>query len=84
MDPLEAIGGAQATSLVDENGDEVQFELAPALAPADIAGSAPLGVGFSWGRSGPRAGVSDDTDTSGCSRNAPPEKTPGLLRRLFA
>ncbi|MEN3311561.1 MAG: hypothetical protein V7645_890 [Actinomycetota bacterium] len=36
MDPLEAIGGAQATSLVDEDGDEVQFELAPALAPADI------------------------------------------------
>jgi hypothetical protein len=83
MDPLEAIGGAQATSLVDEDGDEVQFELAPALAPADIESSAPLGVVFSWGRSGPRAGVR----RHGHERlfaYAPPEKTPGLLRRLFA
>jgi hypothetical protein len=34
MDPLEAIRRAQATRLVDEDGDEV--ELAPALPQADI------------------------------------------------
>jgi hypothetical protein len=36
VDPLEAIGRARATRLVDKDGDEVEFELAPALAPADI------------------------------------------------
>jgi hypothetical protein len=36
MDPLEAIRCAQATRLVDEDGDEVEFELAPGLPPADI------------------------------------------------
>jgi len=36
MDPLEAIRRARATRLVDKDGDEVEFELAPALAPADI------------------------------------------------
>jgi cell wall assembly regulator SMI1 len=36
MDPLEAIRRAQATRLVDEDGDEVEFELAPSLPPADI------------------------------------------------
>jgi hypothetical protein len=36
MDPLEAIRRAQATRLVDEDGDEVEFELAPGLPPADI------------------------------------------------
>jgi hypothetical protein len=36
MDPLEAIRRAQGTRLVDEDGDEVEFELAPALPPADI------------------------------------------------
>lgn len=36
MDPLEAIGRAQATGLVNEDGDKVEFELAPALPQADI------------------------------------------------
>jgi hypothetical protein len=36
MDPLEAIRRAQATRLVDEDGDEVEFELAPAVPPGDI------------------------------------------------
>jgi cell wall assembly regulator SMI1 len=36
MDPIEAIGRAQAARLVDEDGDEVEFELAPGLSPADI------------------------------------------------
>jgi len=36
MDPLEAIRRAQTTRLVDEDGDEVELELAPAL-PGDIA-----------------------------------------------
>jgi hypothetical protein len=36
MDPLEAIRRAQATRLLDEDGGEVEFELAPALPPADI------------------------------------------------
>jgi hypothetical protein len=36
MDPLEAIRRAQATRLVDEDGDEVEVELAPALPQADI------------------------------------------------
>jgi cell wall assembly regulator SMI1 len=36
MDPLEAIRHAQATRLVGEDGDEVEFELAPALPQADI------------------------------------------------
>jgi len=40
MDPLEAIRRAQATRLVSEDGDEVEFELAPALLPADIEGLA--------------------------------------------
>jgi hypothetical protein len=35
-DPLEAIGHAQAATLVDEDGDEVEFELAPALSQDDI------------------------------------------------
>jgi hypothetical protein len=33
--------------------------------------SSPVGMGFSWGRHGPRTDV-------------PPEKSPGFLRRLFA
>jgi hypothetical protein len=40
MDPLEAIGHAQAAVLVDEDGEEVEFELAPALSPDDIEGLA--------------------------------------------
>jgi hypothetical protein len=36
MDPLEAIRRAQATRLVDEDGDEVEFELTPGLPPADV------------------------------------------------
>src|SRR6266480_3845043 len=36
MSAFEAIRRAQATRLVDEDGDEVEFELAPALPPADI------------------------------------------------
>jgi hypothetical protein len=36
MDSLEAIRRAQATRLVSEDGDEVEFELAPGLLPADI------------------------------------------------
>jgi hypothetical protein len=36
MDPFEAIRRAQATRLVDEDGDEVEFGLAPALPQADI------------------------------------------------
>jgi hypothetical protein len=36
MDPFETIGRAQATKLVDEDGEEVEFELAPGLPPADI------------------------------------------------
>ncbi len=36
MDPLEAIRGTQATRLVGEDGDEVEFELAPALPRAEI------------------------------------------------
>ena len=36
MDPLEAIRRAQATRLVSEDGDEIEFELAPALLSADI------------------------------------------------
>jgi cell wall assembly regulator SMI1 len=36
MDPLEAIRRAQATRLVNEDGDEVELELAPAVPPADI------------------------------------------------
>ena len=36
MDPLEAIRRAQATRLVNKKGGEVEFELAPALPPADI------------------------------------------------
>jgi len=36
MDPFEVIRRAQATRLVGEDGDEVELELAPALAPADI------------------------------------------------
>jgi hypothetical protein len=46
-------------------------------------GSAPVGMGFSWGRYGPRT----DVRRHGHERlfaYAPPEKTPGLLRRLFA
>jgi hypothetical protein len=40
MDPLEAIRRAQATRLVNKKGDEVEFELAPGLLPADIEGLA--------------------------------------------
>lgn len=36
MDPLQVIARAQATRLVDEDGDEVEFELEPALPAADI------------------------------------------------
>jgi hypothetical protein len=36
MDPLEAIRRAQATRLVNEDGDEFEFELAPAVPPGDI------------------------------------------------
>jgi hypothetical protein len=36
MDPLEAIRHAQATRLVDEDGAEVELELAPGLAPTEI------------------------------------------------
>src|SRR6266550_3361779 len=36
MDPLEAIRRAQATRLVNEDGDEFEFELAPAVPPSDI------------------------------------------------
>jgi hypothetical protein len=36
MDPLEAIRRAQATRLVDEDGDEVELQLAPGLQAADI------------------------------------------------
>jgi hypothetical protein len=36
MDPLEAIRRAQATKLVDKEGGAVEFELAPALPPAEI------------------------------------------------
>jgi SMI1/KNR4 family protein SUKH-1 len=36
MDPLEAIRQAQASRLVDEDGREVELELAPALPPPDI------------------------------------------------
>jgi cell wall assembly regulator SMI1 len=48
MDPLEAIGRAQATRLVGEDGKEVEFELAPALPRADIERlAAELGVPLS-------------------------------------
>ena len=40
MDPFETIGRAQATKLVDEDGEEVEFELAPGLPPAEIQGLA--------------------------------------------
>jgi hypothetical protein len=36
MDPLEAIGRAQDTRLVEEDGDEVELELAPGLPPGEI------------------------------------------------
>jgi hypothetical protein len=36
MDPLDAIGRAKATRLVDKDDDDVEFELAPSLLPADI------------------------------------------------
>jgi cell wall assembly regulator SMI1 len=36
MDPLEAIRRAQATRLVDKDGDEVELELTPGSAPADV------------------------------------------------
>jgi hypothetical protein len=36
MDPAQAIEHAQSTRLVSEDGDEVEFELVPALAPADV------------------------------------------------
>ena len=68
MDPLEAIRRAQATRLVDEDGDEVKFELAPALSPADIERL---------------VGEVGAMETSGCLRYAPPEKRQGLIRRLF-
>ncbi len=45
MNPLDAIGRAQDTRLVDKGGDVVEFELAPALRSADIDGLADeLGV----------------------------------------
>jgi hypothetical protein len=48
MNPLDAIGRAQDTRLVDKGGDVVEFELAPALPPADIDGLADeLGVPLS-------------------------------------
>jgi hypothetical protein len=48
MDPLEAIRQAQATRLLDKKGDEVEFELAAGLPPADIDGIADeLGVPLS-------------------------------------
>ena len=40
MDPLEAIRRAQASRLVNNKGDEVEFELAAPLLPADIEGLA--------------------------------------------
>jgi cell wall assembly regulator SMI1 len=36
MDPLEAISQAQASRLVDEDGHEVELELASGLPPADV------------------------------------------------
>jgi cell wall assembly regulator SMI1 len=36
MDPVEAIGRAQAARLVDEDGGEVELEVAPGLSPAEI------------------------------------------------
>jgi hypothetical protein len=36
MSAFEAIKRAQATNLVDEDGDEVELELLPALPPADV------------------------------------------------
>jgi hypothetical protein len=45
--------------------------------------SPPVGMGFSWGRYGPRT----ELRRHGCERlfaYAPPEKKPGLLRRLLA
>lgn len=45
MDPVETIERAQATGLVDEDGDEVTLELAPGRSPAEIEGlGAELGV----------------------------------------
>jgi hypothetical protein len=126
MDPLDAIGRAKATRLVDKDDDEVEFELAPSLLPADIdargqalqrlagpgtldrsaapAGdermstfaaelddrftfvdlrSPPVGLGFSWGRYGPRTDVRPHGDER-LFAYAPLEKRPGALRRLFA
>jgi hypothetical protein len=48
MNPLDAIGRAQDTRLVDKGGDVVEFELAPGFPSADIDGLADeLGVPLS-------------------------------------
>jgi hypothetical protein len=44
--------------------------------------SPPVGMGFSWGRYGPRTDVRRHGDER-LFAYAPPEKRPGLLRRLF-
>ena len=45
--------------------------------------SSPVGMGFSWGRYGPRTDVRRHGDER-LFAYAPPEKKPRLLRRLFA
>jgi hypothetical protein len=45
--------------------------------------SPPVGMGFSWGRYGPRTDVRRDGNER-LFAYAPPERRPGLLRRLLA
>jgi len=73
MDPLEAIGRAQA-AFAAELDDRFRF--------VDLR-SPPVGMGFSWGRHGPRT----ELRRHGIERlfaYAPPDKRPGLLRSLLA